>query len=207
MRNKSLNTREIILKALDESNDLTAHDLALASGVGEAAVRYHLRKLKETGFIKEFHSDNFGFKAGRKFIKYRRLTRDNNTILDKLCKTLLILVKDTVNYSNQQLAQRIAENMLGEHSSQNKPGIPAMMKLIQWLNFNSYSAHWEAGKKGPNLHFKDCPYCSIRTGNDILCEMDLAILQKMTGLDWVQKEHMDWRNLEGECVFVVKHSA
>ena len=56
------------------------------------------------------------------------------------------------------------------------------------------------------MHFENCPYRSIRQGNDILCKIDLEILRKLTGLKWEQTECLNWENLSGECVFVVKHA-
>lgn len=207
MPSKSLSSYEIIFQALNRSKDLTVHDLSLQCGIGEAAVRFHLRKMKETRLLLEFETSSQGLRAGRKSHKYRLVTQENANNLDNLCKALLKIVIGNQVDVNQQLPRLIAESVLGSDLSALKHGPSALIELIQWLNQHQYSAKWEAGKKGPVIYFENCPYRVIRSGNDILCHIDKEILNKTTGLQWGQTACINWEKLEGECVFVVKAAA
>lgn len=200
-------TREIILVALNRSKDLTAHELSLECGIGEPGVRFHLRKLKEAGLITEFPGSNLRLKAGRTAPTYRRIPQEQNGNVDNLCKTLLKLISRNSLDTEHPVAHVIAEDILSHRILPDKPGIASMLELIHWLNQHQFAAGWEAGKQGPVIRFQNCPYRSIRSGNDILCKIDIEILQQMTGRKWEQKDHLNWENLDGECIFVVKHSA
>jgi predicted ArsR family transcriptional regulator len=207
MTNQSSSTRESILTALNRSKDLTVHDLALECGVGEPAIRFHLRKLKAAGLVAEFQSMDVGLKAGRKFHKFRRMLQEQTGNVESLCKTLLSVISDINPEFEPLLPGVIAESLLGEYRRSVKPGTASLLELIEWLNQHHYMAGWEAGKQGPVIRFQNCPYRSIRSGNEILCNIDALILQKMSGQVWEQKKHIQWENLAGECLFIVKPAA
>jgi predicted ArsR family transcriptional regulator len=206
MPNKSLSSSEIIFQALNRSNDLTVHDLALQCGIGEAAVRFHLRKMKETGLLLEFEIPSLGLRAGRKSHKYRLVAHENAGNLDNLCRALLKIIFGDLVPLDQQIPRLMAESVLGSDLPALKHGPSVLIQLTQWLNRHQYSARWEAGNKGPVIHFENCPYRVIRSGNEVLCHMDKEILNKATGLQWDQTSCINWEKLEGECVFVVKPS-
>ncbi len=89
--------------------------------------------------------------------------------------------------------------------SGSNPSLPLPIRtLMDWLNQNNYSASWVAGKFGPVIQFKNCPFRDIRSGNDILCEVDVRLLQTLGGLNWQLEECMDWENMSGNCRFIVK---
>ena len=207
MTNQSSSTRNSILIALNRSKDLTVHDLALECGVGEPAIRFHLRKLKAAGLVAEFQSTDTGLKAGRKFHKFRRMPLEQSGNVENLCKALLSVISGINPEFEQQIANAVAEGLLGDYRRSVKPGTASLLELIEWLNQHHYMAGWEAGKQGPVIRFQNCPYRSVRSGNEILCKIDVLILQKMSGQVWEQKSHIQWENLAGECLFVVKPAA
>jgi len=207
MTKRSQSTREIILDALSHSKELTSRDLSLVCGIGEPAVRFHLRKLKEAGLVKENPTGNSIIKAGRKSHVYQKILQEKTGNVDDLCCALLKLFVETHSDSENEITQTIAKGLLGAQTIPKKHGASLLVGLIGWLNQHQYAARWEAGKLGPVIRFQNCPYRSILTENDILCKIDCEILQKMSGFLWEQKEQLNSETLAGECVFIVKQAA
>ncbi len=67
---KNISTQEMILSALSAGGSLTTHDLSTECRIEEPAIRYHLRKLKSMGLVREFAEKDGGLKAGRKASRY-----------------------------------------------------------------------------------------------------------------------------------------
>ncbi|HEX7556320.1 MAG TPA: ArsR family transcriptional regulator [Leptolinea sp.] len=201
---KNQPTRELILEALSRSKDLTAHDLAIVCGVGEPAIRFHLRKMKQKKMIREFTNEEPGLKSGRKSALYRKIGGQAVGNVDQLCNSLLKSLREKSSQSPMQIAQTIADNMLSGQTINEGSTSASLRTLVEWLNNHQYSARWEAGKQGPIMYFSNCPYRAIRSGNDVLCTVDAQILQKLSGQNWQMLEHINWEILKGECVFVVK---
>jgi predicted ArsR family transcriptional regulator len=207
MIKKPQSSSQLIIHALNRSKDLTTHELSLECGIGEAAIRYHLRKMKEAGLVQEYDTGIQGLRAGRRFYKYRFISSDAKVNLERLCLSLLRRVASNQIIAPRLLSRMIAEDLIGDPILSPKKGSAAFLELIKWLNLHHYHARWEAGRKGPVVHFENCPFCTIREGNNLLCEIDAEIIRQLTGIEWEQTGCLDWKNNRGECVFTAKQAA
>jgi predicted ArsR family transcriptional regulator len=197
---KSLSSEELILNSLGGNRVLSPHDLSVECGMTEPAVRYHLRKFLTMGLIQEFTNPEPGLHAGRKATLYRRANPmiDQNVI--HLCQILLQHIPKNAS-SDEGLSEILSDWYLSDRENQRE--LP-LRDLVTWLNDHNYSSSWEAGKLGPVIIFSNCPYRQIRTGNEVLCHMDVSILKQLTHRSWEQVESMNWEILHGTCRFIVK---
>jgi predicted ArsR family transcriptional regulator len=205
---KSLTSQETVLSVLAAAGSLTTNEISVECGIDEPSVRYHLRHLRSLGLVQVLANQIGSEKAGRKALRYRLVRSDFHGSIDTLCHALL------ANFQQKQVIDRhsdpaslLAELFIGEN--QFDPGFYSsksllMRKIVDWLNQHHYAAFWEAGKVGPVIQFKNCPFRDIRDRNDILCDLDARLLQGLSGQDWQQEDRVDWQNLTGCCRFIVK---
>lgn len=202
---KSTSSTQVLLSLIQNSGIFCARDLALKSGMNEPAVRYHLRKLHAMGLIEEVPNTAPKLTVGPNERLFRKTFSEKNPCLFTLCEQLIralpSLCSDTdpVEFLCGLLLQTKGESLNHQKKSLNK--------LVIWLNERNYQAGWEAGKAGPLLYFANCPYRDIRSGNDILCQMDRQLLRELSGMAWELKDFMDWERYRGVCQFVIKSDA
>lgn len=200
-----MSTTQFLLSLMTESKLYSAHDLALAGGMSEPAVRYHLRKLKALGLIFEIYNHESRLKAGRKETLYRKVNSMLNQNILVLCDQLIKNLSTSREVNDPALF--ISELLLPTSQSGSRIDKLSLRELVNWLNEKNYQAGWEAGRAGPLLHIANCPYREIRSGNDILCEVDRQILCRLSGLSWEMKGCMDWQLCQGVCTFAIKQAA
>ncbi len=199
-------TQHRIMVLLTQSGGLTSHDLSVECGIDEPAVRYHLRSLKKLGLVVEIPGKHIVPKVGRKASIYCPVNPGGDRNSNLLLKG--ILTEWLVDRNLPGIA--LADIYLKETGWQSDPTIPTLKKplklreLVEWLNSQNYRAFWEAGKDGPEIGFRNCPYRKCRAGLDVLCEMDMWIIRKLGGMPWCLEERMDYETLTGICRFVVK---
>jgi predicted ArsR family transcriptional regulator len=169
------------------------------------SVRYHLRKLLAMGLIYELPNTDSRLKAGRKERLYRRYYPEINQNILLLCSLLIHNLPDL--YEENDPAKYLGELVLKKDKEGTNKIHFSIRELVAWLNQWNYQASWEAGKSGPILNFANCPYRDIRSGNEILCQMDRYILNELSDLLWELTGIMDWQTCQGACQFVGKREA
>jgi predicted ArsR family transcriptional regulator len=204
---KNISTQDLILDAFRDTRSFSAHDLGVICAISQPAVRYHLRNLLHLGLIQVIENNESSLKAGRKATMYRRINPNKNQNINRLCSVLLNLVVNTSDQDKPTFLKSIAEQILENQKDTSDNRSISIRNLVEWLNQHQYSAGWEAGKQGPILHFSNCPYREIRSGNEILCELDVKLIQILNGQPWELVQTMNWERMSGVCQFVVKPQA
>ncbi|NLF52264.1 MAG: winged helix-turn-helix transcriptional regulator [Leptolinea sp.] len=200
MDNKSSNYR--IMTSIIQSGRSSSRELSRECGIAEPAVRYHLRKLKAQGLIKEIPGNINIPGAGRRASEYYPVLQygDDNIVL------LFRGVLDDWGKRQKKPAHDLADiylNITNAKTNFSSGEKGNLREMISWLTSYHYNAFWEAGKNGPEIIFKNCPYRSIRKGSDMLCEMDVWILRKLGGKYWDLTERIDQDTTTGICRFIV----
>lgn len=195
-------TQRIILNSIIKSGRATSRELSKQCGIDEPTVRYHLRKLKTMGLIEVIPGKIINPQAGRRASLILPVSTDEVSIINQLFVILLSNWAKGRAYPAKDLADLL---LIDEYQTINN-SIDKKLRireLIIWLNEHHYNALWEAGKNGPEIVIKSCPYKSLHNGSEILCEMDMWILRNLGGLKWILKEQMDREFMAGVCRFVV----
>jgi len=191
-------TRQTILDYLKRNHTTTARKLARALQMTPANARHHLSILSADGRIEVFQNRNV--ERGRPEKVYRlsgSLVGDN---LASLADALLNLAETN---------QTIDMNMLGQHLAGNgylseQPLIRRLKSIVDRLNDMNYQARWEAGAAGPRIILGKCPYLAILEKHPNLCQMDAALLSKLSSEDMLQAQKQSQGS--GRCVFVMGNS-
>lgn len=200
MDNKNSNYR--ILTSMIQSGRSSSRELSRECGIAEPAVRYHLRKLKAQGLIKEIPGKINNSGAGRRASEYYPVLPydDDNMVL------LFRGVLDDWRKIRKTPAHDLAEIFLNITNTKLNIGLREkenLREMISWFTRHNYNAFWEAGKKGPEIIFRNCPYKRIHNRPDLLCEMDVWILRKLGGKHWDLIEHIEQESTSGICRFIV----
>lgn len=167
-------TRQRILDYLNVKQSATAPELAHALALTPANIRHHLQVLSRTGAISAADALRTGFpgKPARVYCLTRQAEANN---LARLASALL----EGRNSPNamQELAVRLTP-------AQNMPssGLQARLRAaVQTLSAMHYRARWEARAEAPSLIFGHCPYRQILDQHPQLCQLDAALVSRLTG--------------------------
>ncbi len=196
---KNTSTTQKLLSIIEEKKTFSARDLALACGLCEPAVRYHLRKLVNMGLIVEVPNQESMLKAGRKVQLFKRNQPDQNQTLFLLCRLIIENLPSLLKDINP--VEYLCDLVLIKNDNENITKKLPIKELVGWFNQRNYQVSWEAGSTGPILSFLNCPFHEIHMGNDILCEMDRQLLSIQSCFSWELTERRDWRTNMGACKF------
>jgi predicted ArsR family transcriptional regulator len=88
--------------------------------------------------------------------------------------------------------QKIAKKLAQVSEVQDIPLNQAarLFHAVQRLNQIHYQARWEARSSAPRLIFSNCPYLEISETMPVICEIDAALIQELTGLPASLKEKL-----------------
>jgi predicted ArsR family transcriptional regulator len=199
---KKINTSEQrILDCMQDDKARSSRDLSIACCMNEPAVRYHLRKLTRLGLIRKFPAPGISSKSGRKPDIYRLTPIDENN-------AVLCLTRSILNHINSSLGDTNSADTLALWLLSSQEDIISGKKLsvyetVKWLNLYHYAASWIAGKSGPEILVTNCPYCDLQPGMELLCRMDTALLNQLTGLSWKRLYPFESASEGGICHFVI----
>lgn len=202
-----LSTSKIILEKLGEASSLSVHELATGTGFSEPVIRYHLRKFKNIGIVCELPQHDTGLKAGRKAPNFRRLISSSEKNIVELCQVIMDHLSDLTGKPSVESIEKIVDWMLIDLNPGKKLTGLSIREIVEWFTKYNYFASWEAGKNGPEIIFRHCPYESIRTGNDLTCKLDLGLLQSMSGHNWEAVGTIDQIYHNGYCRFIMSNNS
>lgn len=166
--------RQKVLAYFEKARTASTREIARALKLSAATVRYHLRVLAADGRL-EMAAVRGRDARGRPEKLYSRPQRALGDNLSMLSDALLTESGSWVS------VEALAERLAGETSSVNQPLAKRLNLAVEKLNQMNYHARWEAGPEGPRILFGHCPYASILEKHPELCQMDQAMLQKLTG--------------------------
>ncbi len=198
-------TQQKILDSIIESGRTTSRDLSKKCGIDEPTVRYHLRKLRNLGLVEVIPGKTNNPQAGRRASIVLPVAPDDDSIIKEL---FFVLLSDWAK-ERPSPAIHLADLFLNDEHQIVNNSVEKKIRireLIIWLNEHHYNAIWEAGKHGPEIVIKRCPYRTLHNGLDVFCEMDMWIMRKLGGLPWILKEQMDQESMTGICRFVVNET-
>ncbi|HET6594695.1 MAG TPA: winged helix-turn-helix transcriptional regulator [Anaerolineales bacterium] len=166
--------RQRLLAYFAKTRTASTREISRALKMSAATVRHHLRVLAADGRL-EMTAVRGRDSRGRPEKIYslpRSTLGDNLPVLSDA-----LLTESGSRVSVEALAERLA----GGSSSVNQPLAKRLNLTVEKLNQMNYHARWEAGPDGPRILFAHCPYASILEKHPVLCRMDEAMLQKLTG--------------------------
>lgn len=188
-------TRQTILGYLKRNHSVTARELARALKMTPANARHHLRILCNDGRIEAIQKRKTG--RGRPEIVFRlssSLVGENITII---ADALLHFMEAGQGISIEMLGSHLA----GEVDLRDVTLIQRLKRTVERLNEMHYQAHWEAGAEGPRIILGHCPYLAILDRHPELCQMDTALLSKLSNEDVLQAQKQSQGS--GRCVFLM----
>lgn len=187
--------RQKVLAYFEKTRTASTREISRALKMSAATVRHHLRVLSADGRLEMTYVR--GQRARGRPEKIYSLPRA--ALGDNLAALSDALLAES---GSRVSAEALAERILGEISSTSQPLAKRLNLTVEKFNQMNHHAHWEAGADGPRILFSHCPYMAIIEKHPELCQMDLAMLKKMTG----QPARQIFRTgKEGStvCVFVI----
>lgn len=191
-----------ILEFIRKNQTATVRDLSLALGVTRANITYHLRRLKQQSKI-ELVPPRHKAVRGRAEQRFQLATGTRANNYQTLTETLLGLIEQTGGLGEDAFAtigRSLAENI------SLPPGLPTqrLNRLCGYLNRHGYQASWIAGRQGPQIILKNCPYAELVNKKPGLCRMDCALFSNSLSLNFEQVERINFSaGLVGVCRFSV----
>jgi len=166
--------RQKVLAYFDKTRTASTREISRALKLSAATVRYHLRVLVSDGRL-EIAAVRGRDARGRpeKIYSLPRSALGNN--LAALSDALL------TDSGSRVTMEALAKRLAGEIGSVNQPLAKRLNLTVEKLNQMNYHARWEAGSEGPRILLGHCPYALILEKHPELCQMDRAMLQKLTG--------------------------
>ena len=187
--------RQKVLSYLSKTRAAAAREIARSLKMSPATVRHHLRVLASDGRLEVVSVRGRAVKGRpEKIYSLPRAALGDN--LAALSDALLVEAGSRVQ------VEALAEHLVGETSSASV-GLANQLNLtVEKLNPMNYHAHWEAGPEGPRLLFGHCPYAAILEKHPELCQIDQAMLKKLTGQPATQILRIG-KDGSSVCVFVI----
>lgn len=167
-------TRQRILDYLNAKHSATAPELAHALALTPANIRHHLQVLSRTGAISPTDELRTGFpgKPARVYCLTRQVEANN---LARLASALL------EGRNSPDATQELAGRLLPAETLPSG-GLQARLRsAVQILSAMQYRARWEARAGAPSLIFGHCPYRQILDQHPELCQLDSALILRLTG--------------------------
>lgn len=199
-----ITSRTRVLDTLRKYHTLTAYEISRYLGMTSANVRHHLKMLKQDELVEEIKTSKYKEK-GRPEKIYRINTKTKGIALEIICDILLSLLKDPSSQRiNNEILYEISAQLTKKINLKEISGFqPRLSNSIEKLNFLLYQAEWEAGRSGPIIKFKNCPYKMIIHNHPEFCRIDTLLLEELTGLHFIQstKLETDERGMEN-CTFI-----
>lgn len=179
-----LTSRQKIVDYLKKHLVSTAGELSRAMQMTPANARHHLKILVDQGVVRQVGERNAANQRGRpeKIYRLADTLRQNN--LGLLAGLLLRVIQHPGDPAdNHQILQDLAEKMMETVGIEALPRSlgSRLVYAMQKLNQLHYQARWEARPGAPEIHFGQCPYQEIIAEHPELCQMDIILLQRMTG--------------------------
>jgi len=178
--NSKLSTREIILKAIKQSNEATVDSLAVAADVSPVTVRHHLNSLQADGLLE---TRSVRRKVGRPYYVYSLSEQGHELFPQRyvqLSSRLLDEIKSqfpdgTVN----ALFRRVVLQIVEDHRKEFE-GLSVDTKLdnlVALLADEGFEAEWEQENGKYILTEYSCPYYSVGQRHDEVCTLDKQLVQ------------------------------
>ena len=187
--------RQKILTYMSKSRTASVRELSRALQMSSAAIRYHLRVLAADGRL-EIVSMRGRDARGRPEKIY---SLPRAALGDNLATLSDALLAET---SSRVQMEALAEHLAGESGPGNQTLAKRLTFTVEKLNAMNYHAHWEAGPQGPRILFGHCPYAAILERHPELCQMDQAMLRKLTG-EPARQIYRTGKEGSSVCVFVI----
>ena len=184
-------TRERILVYLQENRIVTDLQLSQAWGLTRADIRYHLNELVEEGLLELVSDPSRPAKRGRPQQSYRLAPSQSPDNYSSLCAALLIQAFHNLSEGERsQFLDAIASQMAGSVPSQGS-ATQRFTQAVANMDQHGYRARWEAHAAGPRILLRNCPYAAILEGHPELCELDLRLIERLTGSSMRQAAQMN----------------
>ncbi len=185
-------SRQQVFDYVRSQRSVTAGDISRALGMTPANARHHLNILQELDLIvATTHRKRAG--KGRPARVFRLSEKVSGNNMGLLAAILLEEFYPQAEAENQaSRKQKIAKKLAQVSEVQDIPLNQAarLFHAVQRLNQIHYQARWEARSSAPRLIFSNCPYLEISETMPVICEIDAALIQELTGLPASLKEKL-----------------
>jgi predicted ArsR family transcriptional regulator len=172
-------TADKILEYLQDHPPSSSNEISSALLLTKADIRYHLRNMLRVGIVSR-RIKHLDFGAGRPGYLYTTSRADPNsgyTLLAGICAN--VLLKEPANRlkSQHDIAKGLADGF-HDHTS---IGSERLGMVVQYLTKLGYQSIWEARSDHPIIYFRNCPYLDLAVKQPELCQVDLVLIEKLTG--------------------------
>jgi predicted ArsR family transcriptional regulator len=171
-------TSEMILEYLRDHPPATAAELSGALLLTKAAVRYHLNKLLRLGLANK-HVKQLVPGAGRPGYYFTPSSKSGYTLISEVLMDQLF--SNAAESEVKQFVSNLSSRLLANFNGMDSNGAQRIGLAVQYLSALGYQSTWEARPAHPIVFLKNCPYMELAIHHPILCRMDSALIEKLTG--------------------------
>jgi predicted ArsR family transcriptional regulator len=172
-------TADKILEFLHNHPPASTNEISSALLLTKADIRYHLKNMLKVGIVSR-RIKHLDFGAGRPGYQYTISTAGPNSsypLLARICTKILFNEPTSRLKSQQDIATGLANSFHDDDSI----GSQRLGIVVQYLSKLGYQAIWEARQDHPVIYFRNCPYLDIAVEQPDLCQMDLVLIEQLTG--------------------------
>jgi DeoR family transcriptional regulator, suf operon transcriptional repressor len=172
-------TADKILEYLQDHPPSSSNEISSALLLTKADIRYHLKNMLKVGIVSR-RTKRLEFGAGRPGYLYTTSRADPNsgyTLLAGICAN--VLLKEPANRLKSQ--HDIANGLADGFHDHNSIGSERLGMVVQYLTELGYQSIWEARSDHPIIYFRNCPYLDLAVNQPELCQVDLVLIEKITG--------------------------
>jgi predicted ArsR family transcriptional regulator len=200
-------TRKQIIEYLEINHAATVSELSQRLNLTVTNIRHHVKELEHRELIQEIGQFPGGGR-GRPTKVYGLTAVSMKNNLPHLTNALLqVFLDDEAILSGESTKDRcrlVAENLVG-NLEQESNSIYRLNQGVSWLNQQNYQARWEASAYGPKVILAQCPYREVYERFPGICQLDIAILCRLFGVEWEQIT-LSHQSIPGsqQCTFILE---
>ena len=182
--NQKQTTRQIILKAIKESNQAKVEELAQIADISPVTVRHHLNSLLAEGLIE---SKSVRRKVGRPYYVYNLSEKGQEHFPQRYVKLTSRLLDELKAHLPEEVVTTlfagVVHNVIATHKGkfEHLSLEDRLNYLIELLAEEGFLARWEKTADGYKVIEYSCPYLSVGQTHAEICSIDkelmLSILQ------------------------------
>jgi predicted ArsR family transcriptional regulator len=176
----NISTANRILGFLQNHPPASSTEISSALLLTKADIRYHLKNMLRVGIVsRRIKHLNFG--AGRPEYQYTTSMAESNSGYPLLAKVCTKILFKNIAMGLSKVKKDIAEGLACDYQKNTSSGAEHLGIVVQYLGKLSYQAIWEARPDHPVIYFRNCPYLDLALKQPDLCEVDLVLVEKLTG--------------------------
>ncbi|MBZ0295572.1 MAG: ArsR family transcriptional regulator [Anaerolineae bacterium] len=205
-------TRRYILDILKEYGEATVDDIVSelqkrrSKDITAVTVRHHLARLQRDNLIDipQMRHRNTPGRPQHIYALTEQAMGQYPNNYQNLAGSLLQCLRDRLPADRiNVILEDVADRMAHEAHIPDVPLEDRLNHVVEYLNRQGYSAHWQEHDGGYLLYTSNCPYHQLAQEDDTMCEMDMRLVASLLGAVPRRVEHV----MAGDnaCTYMIPH--